>query len=345
MPICCSLTRTTAWSLPVSVGYRPRLEKASPWPSYRTCAAARRRLTDGQWHDQQQRMYDFYCRHSWIRTMSGDTPRVCIFCRAAGKLTDEHIWGQWIKQYVPATTNKHHFVDVRVPVPGQHLASTPRIRAGDPLNAKVAVVCANCNSGWMSRMQEAAKPHLIPLFDGRWPELSTPNQITIAKWVAMATMTAEHISRNRSQITESQARRESLMNGHIPEGWRIWIGRLRHPGLATQWIRATFPVVEGPKAPVILNHDAKPNMQTTAFAIGRLFVFAFSSAFPEIPAGWDWRSVPLARIRLRQLWPTDKLLHGPPPKDISHMLAGQIARAFLSYSDDLARRGGYMKHE
>ena len=136
-------------------------------------------------------------------------PKRCIFCGSTGKMTDEHIWGQWVKSYVPRTANKHRFLDISVPRPGEHLPGVAKIRAGDPVNAKVTVVCAACNSGWMSHIQETAKSYLIPLFDGAWGGLDAETQSAIAKWVSMATMTAEHLSRDPVKITVSQAHRIS----------------------------------------------------------------------------------------------------------------------------------------
>jgi VanZ family protein len=37
--------------------------------------------------------------------------RHCIFCGHDGKLTSEHIWGDWVTKYVPRTMNKHHFAN------------------------------------------------------------------------------------------------------------------------------------------------------------------------------------------------------------------------------------------
>ena len=120
----------------------------------------------------------------------------CIFCRSSDRLTDEHIWGDWTKTYVERASKKHAFQDIRIPKPGVHKLAENRLRAGDPLISKVRIVCAKCNSGWMSQIQERAKPFLVHLFKGQFHALNRRAQTAIAAWVAMATMTGEHLPRN-----------------------------------------------------------------------------------------------------------------------------------------------------
>lgn len=107
--------------------------------------------------------------------MSGDS-KVCIFCPFRGKMTHEHIWGDWTRNYVPRPQNKHEFKAILAPTPTEEVHGPLKIRAGDPLNSQVRVVCGACNSGWMSQIQEYAKPYLIPLFDGDESVLDAPAQ-------------------------------------------------------------------------------------------------------------------------------------------------------------------------
>lgn len=157
-----------------------------------------------------------------------DRPKRCIFCGSDDKLTSEHIFGEWTKRYLPKTHNKHEFQDTRVPLPGVHEYSEPKIRAGDPILSQVRVVCGSCNSGWMSGLQSRAIPVLTPLFDGRFWHLDANVQTTIAAWAAMATMTSEFLARDPQKIVVSQSERVWLKdNLTAPSNWRIWIGRYR----------------------------------------------------------------------------------------------------------------------
>jgi hypothetical protein len=124
----------------------------------------------------------------------------CIFC-GGRPLSKEHIWGQWVLEHVPRTTNKYNFGKIVVGKNPKDTTEDSRVRTGDPLNANVRVVCANCNSGWMSQIQERAKPHLIPLFKGQSVWLDMSAQAAIATWAIMATITSEHIQRAPSETT------------------------------------------------------------------------------------------------------------------------------------------------
>jgi hypothetical protein len=268
-----------------------------------------------------------------------DNPR-CIFGGHDEKLTSEHIWGDWITDYVPRTMNKHHYANILIPRPGEAEPPIVRIRAGDPLSSQVPVVCGPCNSGWMSRLQDEAKPFLIPLFEGKDCALDPSARTAISAWITMATMTSEYVSRDSTKIAISQGERDWLMNNRIPpEGWRIWIGRHHVKNWAGQWIHATFPFASsGMNIP---NEHRLPNTQTTAIQIGALYIFVISSVFGVIPRIWDWSNAPRARRCLRQLWPHNNGTLIWPGLDMSDDDADTFARAFHRYNDDLAQRCGY----
>lgn len=269
-----------------------------------------------------------------------DPKRRCIFCGYGGKLTSEHIWGAWVTDHVPRTMNKHQFANILVSRPGEPEPPNVRIRAGDPLSSQVPVVCGPCNSGWMSQIQNGAKPFLIPLFEGEDCGLDPSARTAVSAWIAMATMTSEHLSRDPKQIAISQAEREWLMRNRTPpSGWGIWIGRHHVREWVGQWVHATFPVASSAKN--IANENRLPNTQTTAIQIGALFIFVMSSAFADIPQLWDWSTAPRARRCLRQLWPHKSGTLVWPGLDMTDDDADTFAKAFYRYSDDLAQRGGY----
>ena len=59
----------------------------------------------------------------------------CIFCGATG-MSREHIWGDWLKKHVVATTMPKHSSSVHVAQPpGVPDVWSVQIRAGDPLRS------------------------------------------------------------------------------------------------------------------------------------------------------------------------------------------------------------------
>jgi hypothetical protein len=264
----------------------------------------------------------------------------CLFCGLAKKMTSEHVWGEWTKGYVARTANKHSHANVFVPRPGEPEPAKVRIRAGDHLDAQVYVVCAECNSGVLSQIQNDAKPILIPLFEGAKITLDPSAQQLVATWIAMATMTGEFLSQDEARVAVPQSDRTWLMEKRSPPpGWCIWIGhypRLENP---TQWVKASFPVLDANELPdTITDRDLAPTLQTTAFSVGNLFAFAMSCHFPEIPRGWDWRTAPTARDLLQLIWPTNPTAIDWPPLPMSDDDASSFSTAVIRYYEDFAQR-------
>ena len=121
--------------------------------------------------------------------------RWCIFCERPAKMTNEHVWGKWLKPYAPPGVNKHELVYATLGKIGTQDKTYTQIKAGHPLNSQVRVVCAECNNGWLSGIQERAKSHMIPLIEGQQKLIGAEAQTAIATWATMATITGEHISR------------------------------------------------------------------------------------------------------------------------------------------------------
>jgi len=223
--------------------------------------------------------------------VSGDN-KSCIFCGAVGKLTGEHIWGGWTSKYVPSPTNKHNFHSVVAATPTEEKSEPVRIVPGDPLNSKVKVVCKPCNNGWLSQIQEKAKPYLIPLFDGQNATLGKEAQRWIATWAAMATMTGEYLSRDEQNVAVPQKERTRFMQARRPpNNWRIWIGKYEREKWAGQWRHNSFPIYpEKEIMQAAASGKRLPNHQTTSFVIGKLFVHVFSGHFRGIIMRWDWQN-------------------------------------------------------
>jgi hypothetical protein len=253
------------------------------------------------------------------------------------------VWGEWTKGYVERTANKHSHANVFVPRPGEPEPPNVRTRAGDHLDAQVHNVCAECNSGWLSRIQNDAKSILIPLFEGRPCILDEGAQKALATWVAMATITGEYLAKDRQRIAVPQSDRTWLMqNGTAPPGWAIWIGHYARQQNPVQWVKAGFPVVDADELPeTVSDDDRMPTLQTTAFSVGDFYAFAMSSHFPEIPKGWDWRTAPAARTLMKPVWPPTIAVIDWPPLAMTDADAHSFATSVVRYFDDLALRKGY----
>jgi hypothetical protein len=102
-------------------------------------------------------------------------PRSCAFCgsRAASK---EHVWPEWISRLFP-TNGQFTMEFIRGgKAEGGHVSHE--------LDVQVRAVCAACNNGWMSRLEERAKPVLLPMITQRLRStLSPQDQAVVAAWI------------------------------------------------------------------------------------------------------------------------------------------------------------------
>lgn len=265
-------------------------------------------------------------------------PKKCIFCQLPRRMSEEHIWGKWLKAYIPPTMNKHTMQAVQINRPNERTTGNIYLKAGDPLRSKVKVVCVDCNNRWLSEIQNRAKPFLTPLIRGDRTALGPEAQQRAAAWCAMATMTAEFIDRDPKTIAVPQSQRDWLMNnGTVPPGWRIWLADYQRHKWPAQWTHLTLPILEAKDIPA---EDSTgyvlPNTQVTTFVIGRLYVHVMSSVDPENINKWA-DMLPRTAPLLVPLFPPKESFVAWPPIGLTDKQADAIASAFHLYVETVSR--------
>ena len=172
--------------------------------------------------------------------------RRCIFCGGTG-LTREHIWADWLKKFVPRPhTFTRHTLDRQKhdEISGKIIGWSKKgrlNRSGDPRSQKMPVVCMTCNTGWMSKLQELAKPILAPLIIGNWTDLDVISQKTLSAWATMFVMVYEWADEETLASTQDE-RTYFKSNRTPPNHWMIWMGRYtgkkqipcKHTGMRVQ---------------------------------------------------------------------------------------------------------------
>ena len=106
----------------------------------------------------------------------------CPFCGSVSKLTAEHVFGDWLS---------------RIGLPRE-----PMAHGAGPLNRvmrelgvrppflQTVGVCATCNNGWMSQLEQVAQRVLTPFILGRPGQIELEDAAAIAAWVQKTTLTA-----------------------------------------------------------------------------------------------------------------------------------------------------------
>lgn len=147
----------------------------------------------------------------------------CLFCGASGPLTDEHIYGKWLRKL------GYKGGGVREIVPGD--GSQPIIQQGGPFTKALKIVCYPCNNEWMSGMEEEAKPLLIAMFNAQGSvRLDQAAQVTLARWAFKTAAVAAQV--DRSDPFPLEHRGEFHQADRPPGQVQIRIGRASIPTLA-----------------------------------------------------------------------------------------------------------------
>jgi hypothetical protein len=133
--------------------------------------------------------------------------RACMFC-GGRPTTREHVYPRWIRDALPIASARYRTSDAE----------------GNPLweqrtfDIEAKVVCADCNTGWMSDLEAETKPLLAnPMMYGSDLAMSATQQRTIALWAMKTAFVLE-------------AYRKSGVFDHLPEWQARWMPRTRTRG-------------------------------------------------------------------------------------------------------------------
>lgn len=218
--------------------------------------------------------------------------RCCAYCGVVltnKSRSKEHIYPKWLRQYLPNPIgiNEHigtvtfesrlQHADGKL---GEPLATVRRAAHGrlnshgGPLSHTLAVVCKDCNHGWMSRVTEAAKRPLVPLIQGRWSTISDDDALSIVRFAVLFSMTYEfaHIDSMAMDAAERRRFMETLDPG---PNWRVWFARYTGVG----WEGSTNHFGIGVASSL---HQATPTRprhlsQSTALRLGSLFIYTYGT--------------------------------------------------------------------
>ena len=139
----------------------------------------------------------------------------CAYC-GAKETSGEDVWPKWVRRAMAE-------------VEGPHL----HIARGDSIEERrytaraferiVNRACHTCNHGWMSDLETAAKPLLLPLLRGAVRELGREEQRTLSAW-AMKTATMLEFSHPRGLAIPQADRDWIFKEGRPPPRTQIWVG-------------------------------------------------------------------------------------------------------------------------
>lgn len=215
-----------------------------------------------------------------MRPPNPTLPKACIFCGSHGKLTKEDFFPHWFRKLYPrpADAAKQRlnaqatwFERDRL---GGHLVRkigrSILARGGDLADQTLRVACARCNNGWMSALQERAKPHLLPYIRGEWEPLEPEARKVITSWATMFAMVTEFGDQQSAAIPRVERLvfsrdQEPLLDSYA------WAGRLA--GDLPYWFH------QRPMRLAYGEHDVEGqvNAKFTTITLGRLLLQVYTT--------------------------------------------------------------------
>jgi hypothetical protein len=255
----------------------------------------------------------------------GDVTRACIFCGDSG-LSSEHVWPRWGKPYVGASGLQPHERILEV-------AGRPTARDtydAEVFDQKVRAVCERCNNGWMSRLEQRAKPLLLDLMAGRAHVLTRSDQQTLAVWAAKTTFVANETFPHPTGIAGEQRRYLARMGAPPPRSIVMWVGA--YAGAQPGQFHQRGMAVSRPGERVTDGDD--PNMWAATLSLGAVLFHLVGCADPKV---LNVGAIAIGDLRLARLWPYRGTIRWPPRGAFTDLDVPVLADAVF---DELQRHLG-----
>jgi hypothetical protein len=161
--------------------------------------------------------------------------RQCAFCPST-KLTQEHIWGDWINGILPPNTT---FTTRRTTNPAGEFIEWKT----EGINQTAKIVCAACNNGWMSDLENnEAKPTMSDMIRyGGYVSILPRGVASIAAFGFKMMVIANHIGmlKNKPYFC-ARERYDFARTLEVPFGVQIWMFALSTPGRVTGKFNSHF---------------------------------------------------------------------------------------------------------
>lgn len=215
----------------------------------------------------------------------------CIFCQGSG-LSKEHFWPDWLKSYFETTYSDKHTTEVYSgDVKSKAELEKKSERPGNLITKKFRVVCTTCNNGWMSDLEEKAKPFILSAIENKKCTLNEDEILLFAKWVVMKVMVAEH-NHDGTQVTLALDLKAFFESAAIPSYYRVYLGR-HDTGTNSAYYRHSCTLARTMSGPVCTMEGMYRNTQSVSFLIGPLFIFVFSCREQDT---YIWRDIKLNQM-------------------------------------------------
>lgn len=143
------------------------------------------------------------------------------------KITKEHVSGDWMREVLPPQEQRRRLGSVVIdPMTGQPSAPLFIEMPDYHHQTQVRSVCKECNSGWMSSLEAAAKVVLPPLIHVEPASVTATEAATLATWISKSAVMREYLDHPRTRAIPAWHRRWVHEKQSPPPGTWVWCARL-----------------------------------------------------------------------------------------------------------------------
>jgi hypothetical protein len=172
----------------------------------------------------------------------------------------------------------------------------PRVWDDKPFSMTVKEFCRPCNNGWMSQLENAAKPHLLPLVSGSDCRLSPAAQRVLAAWCFKTACVYDYVGPG-DRIPA--AHREAFYRDREPPA-----GVVVH--LAPRNVDDGYPPLAQQRLRRAVVDDDRFEAYKSVIAIGHMLVQVIG--FPDVESAEGTEDMAVGATRI---WPLGKELLWP----------------------------------
>lgn len=127
--------------------------------------------------------------------------RACAFCGAKGPLTKEDAWPRWLNKHLPPQLPG---VALDLSIRENQVVRASRRTVTGYNTARVPGFCKGCNNGWMSRLEQAAAPVLLPMIRGDAVTLDRAQQLILATWITKTALVFDQRALGRRPLVAEE---------------------------------------------------------------------------------------------------------------------------------------------
>ena len=126
--------------------------------------------------------------------------RQCAFCPSTASLTGEHLRSDWVNKLLEGRTHRYDIYQ-------RSYGTAPTRWTDKRFDVKANVVCGDCNSGWMSEVDNDAKHRLQDIILHDCNVCILPEGLTaIAAYTMKSAFVGDCITRHREPFFDQQTR-------------------------------------------------------------------------------------------------------------------------------------------